>query len=121
MGWGEPQGRADHDDHTLAGVGTTLSLDDIRNFVDAEGEIGPAAVIALCDEVTGLRAENAALAAALEDIAGMRQHVAPGCMEWVATAECLQFEDPVCHVRHPDGRSHRGRDLCPAHRIEAAA
>lgn len=99
MGWGEPEGRADHDGHTIDGAGTTLSLDDIRNFVDAEGEIGPAPVIALCDEVTGLRAENAALASALEDIAGMAE-AEPG--RYIAMSECASYRDRECYVVEPN-------------------
>lgn len=50
------------------------------------------------DELDRLRAENAALAAALDDIAGMR--LAPSGL-WLADAECAS-ENKRCHHRYPD-------------------
>ena len=47
----------------------------------------------LCDEVDRLRAENAALAAALGDIAGMDTL---GARRWFATAECASFDPRRC-------------------------
>jgi len=90
-------------------------------------------VTALCDEVDrlraeverltsrgieSLRAENAALAAALEDIAGMMPVTAPsgftvwiadaecftapsGFTVWIADAECSRLDDNLCHVAEP--------------------
>ena len=55
------------------------------------------------DEIRSLRADNAALAAALEDIAGMLDwnRLESGQPEdWRATAECAGMNH-VCHVAHP--------------------
>ena len=54
---------------------------------------------ALCDEVDSLRAENAELAAALEDIAGMWQRPDGA---WVAMAECSHLTAFTCIEKHPD-------------------
>ena len=58
---------------------------------------------ALCGEVDRLRAENAALAAALEDIAGMLDwnRLQPNTPpDWRATGECAGMNH-VCHEAHP--------------------
>ena len=60
--------------------------------------IGKEATDRLCDEVDRLRAENVALAVALNDIAAMRQ-VPSGL--WLADAECAS-ENKRCHHRYPD-------------------
>ena len=54
---------------------------------------------ALVAEVRRLRAENAALAAALEDIAGMWQRPDGA---WVAMAECSHLTAFTCIEKHPD-------------------
>lgn len=58
----------------------------------------------LLDEAVRLRAENAALAAALEDIAGMLDwnRLQPNTPpDWRATGECAGMNH-VCHEAHPD-------------------
>ena len=59
----------------------------IRDGAAAEAEVGR------------LRAENAALAAALEDIAGMWQRPDGA---WVAMAECSHLTAFTCIEKHPD-------------------
>ena len=64
-------------------------------------------VLALCDEVDRLRAENAVLAAALGDIAGMLPVATTpsGIGVWIADAECSRMDDATCHDvwrSHPD-------------------
>ena len=84
---------------------------------EAFNAITTAEGLALCDEVDrlraeverltsrgieSLRAENAALAAALEDIAGMMPVTAPsGFTVWIADAECSRLDDNLCHVAEP--------------------
>ena len=53
----------------------------------------------LCDEVDRLRAENAALAAALEDIAGITY--SPAHNAYVA-GECSRFDGHECYIADPD-------------------
>ncbi len=56
----------------------------------------------LLPEVDRLRAENAALAAALEDIAGMRPvDLGHGLTRWDADAECTSMS-AACFINHPD-------------------
>jgi len=75
--------------------------------------IGKEATDRLCDEVDRLRAENAALAAALEDIAGMWQRPDGA---WVATAECSHLTAFTCIEKHPDGPG----EWCPVCVAEVA-
>lgn len=89
---------ADHDGHTVNVGPVTVGVDTdvIRARRTA---IGKEATDRLCDEVDRLRAENAALAAALEDIAGMWQRPDGA---WVATAECSHLTAFTCIEKHPD-------------------
>ena len=70
------------------------------------------AIEALCDEVDRLRAENTALAAALEDIAGMLE-LPDGT--WVADAECMLMRGR-CWERlgKPDGGPEEWCHTCVA-------
>ena len=68
---------------------------------------------ALVAEVRRLRAENAALAAALEDIAGMWQRPDGA---WVAMAECSHLTAFTCIEKHPDGPG----EWCPVCVAEVA-
>lgn len=72
-------------------------LSHLRDLPDAT--LTRSEVRILCDEVDRLRAENAALAAALEDIAGMWQRPDGA---WVATAECSHLTAFTCIEKHPD-------------------
>ena len=77
----------------------TAALVDVVNMANQETSA------ALADEeaLDGVRADNAALAAALEDIAGMLDwnRLESGQPEdWRATAECAGMNH-VCHVAHP--------------------
>ena len=103
---------ADHDGHTtnVGPVTVGIDTDRIRNRVlcNADVPCGKLTMgqvwhdvepLALCDEVDRLRAENAALAAALEDIAGMWQRPDGA---WVATAECSHLTAFTCIEKHPD-------------------
>ena len=87
---------ADHDGHTtnVGPVTVGIDTDRIRNFGADLGDGDR-----LCDEVDRLRAENAALAAALEDIAGMWQRPDGA---WVAMAECSHLTAFTCIEKHPD-------------------
>ena len=73
-------------------------------------------VLALCDEVDRLRAENAALAAALEDIAGMSPTYGKGTVAWVATAECSNMGTRCCweYLGQPDGGPDEWCPVCVA-------
>ena len=89
----------DHDGHTVNVGPVTVGID--TEAVRYSFHNGPAYYdrsLELCDEVDRLRAENAALAAALDDIAGMR--LAPSGL-WLADAECAS-ENKRCHHRYPD-------------------
>lgn len=72
--------------------------------------------LALCDEVDRLRAENAALAAALADIAGMSPTYGKGTVAWVATAECSNMGTRCCweYLGQPDGGPDEWCPVCVA-------
>ena len=67
----------------------------------------------LCGEVDRLRAENADLAAALEDIAGMRE-LPDGT--WIADAECSNMGTRCCweYLGQPDGGPDEWCPVCVA-------
>lgn len=68
--------------------------------------------LALCAEVDRLRAENAALAAALEDIAGMRE-LPDGT--WIADAECMNMRRRCWeYLGKPDGGPEEWCSTCVA-------
>ena len=75
-----------------------------------------AAIRDLAGEVDRLRAENAALAAALEDIAGMSPTYGKGTVAWVATAECSNMGTRCCweHLGQPDGGPDEWCPVCVA-------
>ena len=72
--------------------------------------------LALCDEVDRLRAENVALAAALEDIAGMSPTYGKGTVAWVATADCSNMGTRCCweFLGQPDGGPDEWCPVCVA-------
>ena len=70
----------------------------LRAATAVNGTVPRVDLLALCDEVDRLRAENAALAAALEDIAGITYSPAH---EIYVNGECSRFQDPPCHVAEP--------------------
>ena len=78
----------------------------------------PDDVLALCDEVDRLRAENAELAAALEDIAGMlpTSNTSNNHEVWVATAECSNMGTRCCweYLGQPDGGPDEWCPVCVA-------
>ena len=73
----------------------TVALVWRANGADATAD----AIESLCDEVDRLRAENAALAAALEDIAGITY--SPAHNAYVA-GECSRFDGHECYIADPD-------------------
>jgi hypothetical protein len=78
---------SDHDGHTIdAGPVTAGTCGCSNNFGHT------------CEEVARLRAENTALAAALEDIAGITYSPAH---EVYVNGECHRFQDPPCHEAEP--------------------
>ncbi len=101
---------ADHDGHTtnVGPVTVGIDTDRIRNFGADLGDGDR-----LCDEVDRLRAENAALAAALEDIAGMVQPNGTG--RWISDADCAGF-GPLCWNRYQT----RPGEWCPVCVAEVA-
>lgn len=76
-----------------------IDLDDMDELARLGHGATPAATRDLVAELRRLRAENAALAAALEDIAGMWQRPDGA---WVATAECSHLTAFTCIEKHPD-------------------
>lgn len=98
---------SDHDGHTI-NVGPITVADAIHveraGQCRHDGEPWPCATRQrdrARDEVDRLRAENAALAAALNDIAGMRE-LPDGT--WVADAECMNMRGRCWeHLGKPDG------------------
>ena len=93
-----------------------IDTDAIRSMIgDRSDNLYDAEIqrYALCDEVDRLRAENVALAAALEDIAGMRE-VADGT--WVAGAECSNMGTRCCweYLGQPDGGPDEWCPVCVA-------
>lgn len=71
---------------------------------------------ALCDEVDRLRAENAALADALADIAGMQRTHGDTHDVWVAFAECASMGERRCweHLGLTDGGPEEWCPVCVA-------
>ena len=76
-----------------------IDLDDMDELARLGHGATPAATRDLVAELRRLRAENAALAAALEDIAGMWQRPDGA---WVAMAECSHLTAFTCIEKHPD-------------------
>ena len=70
----------------------------LRAATAVNGTVPRVDLLALCDEVDRLRAENTALAAALEDIAGIAYSPAH---EVYVNGECQRFQDPPCHEADP--------------------
>lgn len=85
-----------------------------KTTVAAGPAIAAANILHLCDDVDRTRAERDALAAALEDIAGMRLVATEmdGTELWVADAECADMHG-ICHQRYPD-RPHDWCQTCVA-------
>ncbi len=91
-------------------MGEITYTDHVRDNVGSQASNPEAArlkvyCLTLCDlldrstdEVDRLRAENTALAAALEDIAGITYSPAH---EVYVTGECSRFQDPPCHEADP--------------------
>ena len=80
-----------------------IDLDDMDELARLGHGATPAATRDLVAELRRLRAENAALAAALEDIAGMLDwnRLEPNTPpDWRATGECAGMNH-VCHEAHP--------------------
>lgn len=77
-----------------------IDTDEIRDDWRAAYEGG--VIGDLCDEVDRLRAQNAALAAALEDIAGMveRKDMA-GNRIWIPEGECTDMGGGTCYQADP--------------------
>lgn len=75
-----------------------VALDSAADRVDLGGWL-----LALCDEVDRLRAENTALADALADIAGMRRYNdGTARQRWIADGECAHMECGTCWEHGPD-------------------
>lgn len=91
-------------------MGEITYTDHVRDNVGSQASNPEAArlkvyCLTLCDlldrstdEVDRLRAENTALAAALEDIAGITYSPAH---EVYVNGECHRFQDPPCHEAEP--------------------
>ncbi len=112
---------SDHDGHTVnVGPVTVNNLDAIAAlpFSALSGpEAGEVIRDSLIAEVRGLRAENAALAAALDDIAGMVPGTLSSGLEgWVATAVCARYDHLACDEASPDDTD----EWCPVCVAEVA-
>ncbi len=110
---------SDHDGHTInIGVPDRIGpdpivTDDIRDEINgAEFWQMRAWVEDLLPEVDRLRDENTALAAALEDIAGMRE-LPDGT--WIADAECMNMRRRCWeYLGKPDGGPEEWCPVCVA-------
>ena len=94
-----------------------IDTDDIRDEINgAEFWQMRAWVEDLLPEVERLRVENTALAAALEDIAGMSPTYGKGTVAWVATAECSNMGTRCCweYLGKPDGGPEEWCPVCVA-------
>ena len=77
-----------------------IDLDDMDELARLGHGATPAATRDLVAELRRLRAENTALAAALEDIAGMFEAQTMDGL-WIAGAECSSH-GVVCYMENPD-------------------